>query len=56
MYEDMKWIADAYRIKCNKYTKEQLTPELCDILFAEAFCEYRMMNAINSKLCKDEEM
>lgn len=48
MYEDMKWIADAYRIKCSKYTKEELTPELCDVLFDEAYNEYCMMNHINS--------
>ena len=48
MYEDIKWIADAYRIKCSKYTKEQLTPELLDILFDEAFKEYCMINHINS--------
>ena len=48
MYEDIKWIADAYRIKCSKYTKEELTPELCDELFNEAYNEYMTMNYINS--------
>ena len=48
MYEDIKWIANAYRIKCSKYKPEELTPALCDTLFDEAFKEYRMMNHINS--------
>ncbi len=48
MYEDIKWIADAYRIKCSKYTKEELTPELSDELFNEAYNEYMTMNYINS--------
>lgn len=48
MYEDIKWIADAYRIKCSKYTKEELTPDLCDELFKEAYNEYMTMNYINS--------
>lgn len=53
MYEDIKWIANAFRIKCSKYTKEQLTLELCDILFDEAFKEYCNINAINS-LCAEK--
>ena len=48
MYEDIKWIADAYRIKCDKYKPKQLTSELCDKLFDEAFNEYRMMERINA--------
>lgn len=48
MYEDIKWIADAYRIKCSKYTKEELTPDLCDELFNEVYNEYMTMNYINS--------
>lgn len=48
MYEDIKWIADAYRIKCSKYTPEQLTPELRNTLFDEAFNEYCVINHINT--------
>lgn len=55
MYEDIKWIANLFRIKCSKYTKDQLTPEFCDILFDEAYNEYCTINQINSNLCKDEE-
>ena len=50
MYEAMKHIATVFYIKCNKYKKEELTLELRDILFDEAFNEYCTMNAINSKL------
>ena len=48
MYEDIKWIANAYRIKCSKYKPEELTPELCDRLFDEAYNEYTMMQIINA--------
>lgn len=53
MYEDIKWIANQYRIKCSKYSKEELTPELCDILFDEAFRAYCIINEINSKLSEN---
>lgn len=49
MYEDIKWIANAFRIKCSKY--ENLTPELCDKLFDEAFNEYTTFNTINHISC-----
>lgn len=48
MYEDIKWIANAYRIKCSKYKPEELTPGLCDTLFDEAYNEYTMMQIINA--------
>lgn len=48
MYEDIKWIANAFRIKCGKYSKEELTPKLCDILFEEAYKEYMTFTATNS--------
>lgn len=48
MYEDIKWIANAYRIKCSKYKPEELTPDLCDRLFDEAYNEYMTMGYINS--------
>ena len=47
-FDDIKWIADAYRIKCDKYKPEQLTSELCDKLFDEAFNEYCTMVHINT--------
>ena len=50
MYEDIKWIANNYRIKCDKYSKEDLTPELCDQLFDKAFNEYCTINKINKSL------
>lgn len=50
MYEAMKHIATAFYIKCNKYTKEELTLEMRDILFDEAFEEYCTMVNINSLL------
>jgi hypothetical protein len=55
MYEDIKWIANAFRIKCSKYTKEELTLELRDKLFDEAFNEYSTMENINSKLAEGSE-
>lgn len=48
MYEDIKWMANAYRIKCSKYKPEELTPDLCDRLFDEAYNEYMTMGYINS--------
>ena len=48
MYEDIKWMANTYRIKCSKYKPEELTPELCDRLFDEAYKEYVTMGYINS--------
>ena len=48
MYEDIKWIANAFRIKCSKYKPKELTPALCDTLFDEAFQEYNTFNHINS--------
>lgn len=48
MYEDIKWMANTYRIKCSKYKPEELTPELCDRLFDEAYKEYITMGYINS--------
>ena len=47
MYGIIKQIANAFRIKCDKYPKEQLTPEFCDTLFAEAVKETCAMNEIN---------
>ncbi len=49
MYDVMKWIANAFRIKCSKYKPEELTPELCDSLFGDAFNEYCVMNTVNQK-------
>lgn len=46
-YEDIKDIANAFRIKCSKYYSEDLTPELCDMLFDEAYNQHNIMNTIN---------
>jgi hypothetical protein len=50
LYDTIKHIATMYHIKCSKYTKEELTPEMRDLLFDEAFDEYCTMEDINSKL------
>ena len=56
MYEDIKWIANAFRIKCSKYKKEELTPEFCDLLFDEAFNEYRNIEQINRLSSENEKV
>lgn len=55
MYEAIKHIATSFHIKCSKYPKEELTLEMRDILFDEAFNEYSMMENINSKLAERSE-
>jgi len=52
LYEAIKHIATVFYIKCNKYSKEELTLELREKLFAEAFNEFRTMVAINNNLAE----
>lgn len=55
MYEAIKHIANAFYIKCSKYSKEELIPEFRDVLFDEAFNEYCIMENVNSKLVERSE-
>ena len=55
MYETIKHIATVFHIKCSKYKKEELTLELRDTLFDEAFNEYCTMDNVNSKLAERGE-
>lgn len=52
MYNTIKDIAMLYQIKCSKYAKEDLTNELCDVLFDETLAEYQTMNEINRLSCE----
>ena len=49
LYEAIKDIATRFYIKCNKYPKEELTYQLREVLFDEAFDEFCAMDSINSK-------
>ena len=55
LYEAIKDISTRFYIKCNKYPKEELTYQLRETLFEEAFNEFCMMNNINSKLAERSE-
>lgn len=55
LYEAIKQIATMFYIKCSKYKKEELTIQMREILFEEAFNEYRTMESINSKLAERRE-
>ena len=44
----MKDVAIAFEIKCSKYHRIDLTPELRDTLFKEALKEVLMMNNVNN--------
>ena len=52
MYNTIKDIAMLYQIKCSKYAKEDLTNELCEVLFDETLAEYQTMNEINRLSCE----
>ena len=52
MYNTIKDIAMLYQIKCSKYAKEDLTYELCEVLFDETLAEYQAMNEINRLSCE----
>lgn len=47
MIRTIKQIAMSFHFKCNKYSKEQLTSDLCDRLFDEAVTEYCTREKIN---------
>ena len=47
LYNVTKQIAMSFLIKCNKYSKEQLTSDLCDKLFDESVMEYCTREKIN---------
>ena len=49
LYEAIKDIATRFYIKCSKYPKEELTIQMREILFEEAFDEFCAMDHINSK-------
>lgn len=48
LYDVIKDITMSFYNKCSKYSKEQLTPEFCDMLFDETVNEQCMINKINS--------
>lgn len=52
LYEAIKEIATRFYIKCSKYPKEELTFELREVLFDEAFNEFCTMENINNKLAE----
>lgn len=49
LYEAIKNIATRFYIKCSKYKKEELTIQMREILFDEAFNEFCTMESINNK-------
>lgn len=52
LYEAIKDIATRFYIKCNKYKKEELTIQLREILFEEAFNEFCTMESVNNKVAE----
>lgn len=56
MLDKMKQIAISFHIKCDKYSKDKLTPELMDVLFREAFDEYVTMCDINGEFAEVEDI
>ena len=48
LYEAIKDISTRFYIKCNKYQKEELTIQLREILFEEAFNEFCTMESVNN--------
>ena len=49
LYEAIKDISTRFYIKCSKYKKEELTIQMREILFDEAFNEFCTMESINSQ-------
>ena len=49
LYEAIKDISTRFYIKCSKYPKSELTIQLREILFEEAFNEFCTMESINSQ-------
>lgn len=52
LYEAIKDIATRFYIKCSKYPKSELTIQMREILFEEAFNEFCTMESINSKVAE----
>ena len=52
LYEAIKDIATRFHIKCSKYTKEELTIQMREILFDEAFNEFCTMERINGTVAE----
>lgn len=52
LYEAIKDIATRFYIKCSKYKKEELTIQMRDILFDEAFNEFCTMERINDTVAE----
>lgn len=52
LYEAIKDISTRFYIKCSKYSKEELTIQLREILFEEAFDEFCTMESVNSKIAE----
>ena len=49
LYDAIKDIATRFHIKCSKYPKEELTIQMREVLFDEAFNEFVAMYDINNK-------
>lgn len=49
LYDAMKQIATMFHIKCSKYKKEELTIQMREVLFDEAFNEFVTMYDTNNK-------
>ena len=54
LYDAIKQISTMFYIKCNKYSKEELTFPLRETLFNEAFNEFCTMNSINNELTSEK--
>ena len=49
LYDAIRDIATRFHIKCSKYPKEELTIQMREVLFNEAFNEFVMMYDTNNK-------
>lgn len=52
LYEAIKDISTRFYIKCSKYKKEELTYQMREFLFDEAFNEFCMMESVNNKVAE----
>lgn len=52
LYEAIKDIATRFYIKCSKYQKAELTIQMREILFDEAFNEFCTMEKINGTVAE----
>jgi hypothetical protein len=55
LYEAIKDIATRFYIKCSKYKKEELTFELRETLFKEAYNEFCTMVSVNNTFAERVE-